>query len=422
MEEKLLKIIGAPDGCFFDALGSTLPYALENRDFQENVRSFYARINDSEQWSIGRLCAVNFDNVELASAAYAKTISVDDAIYNTSIWVPKKPWVEISGIGDQCIVNVKESNGGKVYVNALIRVHSIIVQALFPTKDDFRKYLIRLTRLLLAYSQNHGDWESIEFDSDEDKRILEELNNAEAEKIRIKQEAEAKRIEEYLKERAQESARKEEEKLRFYQSTEIAVNKHLRTLQAKRRQGIRTDDYGNVFVEKWISDIRYFLDQVVNLATPIPTWFESEDISNAIIYVDKLVSDLSASHPDPFAVPDHLVEAMTPTEFEHFCADILRKSGWEASVTQASGDQGIDVVATRNEIRLVLQCKKYSQTVGNTAVQEVIAGKLFYLADIAAVVTNAGYTSSANHLADTVGISLLHYSQLASFAEKLFET
>jgi restriction system protein len=440
MEEKLLKIIGAPHGCFFDAQGSALPHALENRDFKGNVGSFYARINDSEQWSIGRLCAVIFDNVELASAAYAKTISVNDTIYNTSIWVPKKPWVEISGIGDQCTVNLKESDDGKVYVNALIQVNSMIVQVLFPTKEDFRKYLIRLTRLLLAYSQSHGDWESMAFDSEEDKRILEDLNNAEAEKIKIKQEAEAKRIkieqeaeakrieeeakriEEYFKEKERESARQEEERLRFYQSTEISVNKHLRTLQAKRKQGVRSDDYGNVFSEKWISDIRYFLKHVVSSMTPIPTWFESEDISNIIIYIDKLVIDLSASHPDPFAISDHLVDAMTPTEFEHFCADILRKSGWEASVTQASGDQGIDVVATRNEIKLVLQCKKYSQAVGNTAVQEVIAGKLFYLADIAAVVTNAGYTSSANHLANTVGISLLHYSQLASFAERLFET
>lgn len=425
MEEKLFNIIGAPHGCFFDELGNKLPHALENVDFHESVGSFYARIHemrDREKPVVGRLCAVVFDNVELAAAAYAKTIFGNDTLCNTCIWVPKKPWVEIPGIGNQCIVNLRDRGDGKVHVNALIHVNSIIVQALFPTEDDFRKYIIRLTRLFLTYSQNPDQWERLDPDSEEEARILEELNNAEARKTAIEQEAEAKRIEECLKESERETARQEEERRRFYESAEIAVNKHLRTLQAKKNQGVRTDDYGNVFSEKWFSDIRYFLKHVVHSMNPIPAWFESEDISNAVMHVDKFVSDLSASHPERFAIADHLVDLMTPTEFEHFCAEILRKSGWEASVTQASGDQGIDVVATRNQIRLVLQCKKYSQAVGNTAVQEVIAGKLFYLADIAAVVTNASYTSSANHLANTVGISLLHYSQLASFAESLFNT
>ncbi len=425
MEEKLLNIIGAPQGCFFDELGIKLPHVLKNTDFNENVGSFYARIHeirDREKPVVGRLCAVMFDNVELASAAYAKTIFGNDTLYNTCLWVPQKPWVEIPGIGNACTVNLRDSGDGKIHVNALIQVNSIIVQILFPSKDDFRKYIIRLTRLLLTYSLSHGDWESMESDSEEDLRILEKLNNAEARKIEIEQEAEAKRIEECLKERDREAARQEEERRLFYQSAETAVNKHLRILQTKKKQGVRTDDYGNVFSEKWISDIQYFLKHVVHSMNPIPTWFESEDISNAIMYVDKFVSDLSASRPEPFAIADQLVDGMTPTEFEHFCADILRKSGWQASVTQASGDQGIDVVATRNQIKLVLQCKKYSQPVGNTAVQEVIAGKLFYLADIAAVVTNASYTTSANHLANTVDVSLLHYSQLASFAESLSET
>jgi restriction system protein len=88
-------------------------------------------------------------------------------------------------------------------------------------------------------------------------------------------------------------------------------------------------------------------------------------------------------------------------------------------VTQASGDQGVDVVANLAGLKVVLQCKKYSQPVGNAAVQEVIAGKAFEQAHAAAVVTNATFTPSAKQLATTTGVHLLHYSELSQFSQKL---
>lgn len=49
---------------------------------------------------------------------------------------------------------------------------------------------------------------------------------------------------------------------------------------------------------------------------------------------------------------------MTPTEFEERCAEAMRLAGWSAQKTKASGDQGVDVIAERNGISVVLQCKK----------------------------------------------------------------
>lgn len=87
--------------------------------------------------------------------------------------------------------------------------------------------------------------------------------------------------------------------------------------------------------------------------------------------------------------------------------------------TPASGDQGIDVIASYGNVKAVFQCKKYAQPVGNGAVQEIVAGKQFERADIAAVVSNATFTTSAKQLASTTGVHLLHYSELQGFAEKL---
>jgi restriction system protein len=108
-----------------------------------------------------------------------------------------------------------------------------------------------------------------------------------------------------------------------------------------------------------------------------------------------------------------LAEALSPIEFESYCAEVIRKSGWHATTTKASGDQGIDVLATRNGFTAIFQCKKYSSPVGNKAVQEAIAGKAFASADIACVVSTAQYTQAAKDLAAKAGVYLLHYSELA---------
>ena len=105
-------------------------------------------------------------------------------------------------------------------------------------------------------------------------------------------------------------------------------------------------------------------------------------------------------------IPD--THSLDPIQFEHYFAEILRSNGWDARVTQASGDQGINIIATRGNVKAVFLCKKYSQPVGNGEVQEIVAGKQYDQADIAAVVSNAMFTPSAKQLAGTTGVHLLH--------------
>ena len=76
--------------------------------------------------------------------------------------------------------------------------------------------------------------------------------------------------------------------------------------------------------------------------------------------------------------------------------------------------QGADIVAERTGVSVVVQCKKYSKTVGNAAVQEVIAAKSYWKSTHAAVVSNAPYTQSALALANSAGVALLHHDDLPS--------
>lgn len=103
---------------------------------------------------------------------------------------------------------------------------------------------------------------------------------------------------------------------------------------------------------------------------------------------------------------------MDPYEYEGFCARILQSVGWDAEVTKASGDQGVDVVAKKSGRTVAIQVKKYTNPVGNDAVQQIYAGRIYYGAGHAVVVCTGGFTRSAQALAEKAGVHLMHHDQL----------
>lgn len=101
------------------------------------------------------------------------------------------------------------------------------------------------------------------------------------------------------------------------------------------------------------------------------------------------------------------IDDMTGLEFEHFTADLLSRLGYSrVSVTKASGDQGIDVIAHKDGLSYAIQCKHYSSSLGNSAVQEAYAGKAYYGCFYAVVCTNSYFTTGAKELAASTGVLL----------------
>ncbi len=184
--------------------------------------------------------------------------------------------------------------------------------------------------------------------------------------------------------------------------TRSAVRSHLDALGRRRAQLLTRDAYGVVQSERWRAEIRHFLKHFV------PKTTLRRDADRWENLVERLVSDEVAKQP----VFCDYAPTMTPREFEAFCARQLEDAGWTASLTALTGDQGVDVIAVKGNVRIVLQCKQYSHPVGNKAVQEVVAAKGHEDADIAVVVSNASYTKSAQALARTNGVYLCHFSQL----------
>ena len=118
--------------------------------------------------------------------------------------------------------------------------------------------------------------------------------------------------------------------------------------------------------------------------------------------------------------PDDIssIDGMEGHDFEYFCADLLRRNGFsDVSVTKGSGDQGVDVLATKGGIKYAIQCKNYASALGNTPVQEVNAGKTFYNCHVGVVMTNSTFTPGAKTLAQATGVLLWDRAALQKMME-----
>lgn len=108
------------------------------------------------------------------------------------------------------------------------------------------------------------------------------------------------------------------------------------------------------------------------------------------------------------------LDRMEGHDFEYACADILSANGYsDVQVTQASGDYGIDVLASKNGNLYAIQCKCYQSAVGNHAVQEAYAGAAYYGGRIPVVMTNQNFTSAATNMAQNLGVQLWGRSEVS---------
>lgn len=156
-----------------------------------------------------------------------------------------------------------------------------------------------------------------------------------------------------------------------------------------------------------------------NAAHAIPTAtknIESEAQSNkGKSTQDELVSNESFARFGGIDAALLSVDLMSGSDFENYCAGILRRIGYyDVTVTPASGDQGVDIIATKDGVKYAIQCKCYSSDLGNTPVQEVLAGKKFYDCHVGVVLTNRFFTPGAKALATKVGVLLWNRDTLTS--------
>ncbi len=196
----------------------------------------------------------------------------------------------------------------------------------------------------------------------------------------------------------------------------VIIAAHAETLARRRIQLLTHDHYGVEVLEGWAKELVYFAHRVVfaKLGAAVqeaekPAWLAE------IIDLAESTAVRRAGATQPVGSASTGFTGTTGPEFEIYCADLIRSLGWNARVTKGSGDQGVDVVADREGMCVVFQCKFYSSPVGNSAVQEIAAGRAFEHAQFGAVLSNQSYTPAAKQLAKATNVQLLNPLQLEKY-------
>ena len=83
-------------------------------------------------------------------------------------------------------------------------------------------------------------------------------------------------------------------------------------------------------------------------------------------------------------------------QFEAFTKTLLEKNGFkDVRISKSSNDYGIDILAKKDNYTYAIQCKRYNKPVGIKAIQEAIAGCVYYQCDIPVVFTNSTFSKAA---------------------------
>lgn len=106
------------------------------------------------------------------------------------------------------------------------------------------------------------------------------------------------------------------------------------------------------------------------------------------------------------------IDKMDGITFEKYLGELFRNLGYEAKVTQESGDFGADLILKKAGKKIVVQAKRYTKNVGIKAVQEAQASIAHYKANEAWVVTNSDFTEAAYALAKSNQVQLVNRKKL----------
>lgn len=101
------------------------------------------------------------------------------------------------------------------------------------------------------------------------------------------------------------------------------------------------------------------------------------------------------------------IDLLSGVDFENLLIEIYKKKGYSVKDTPKSTDYGADLVLEKYGKKTVIQAKCWSNTVGEKAVQEIVAAVKHYSADEGVVITNNYFSKPAMKLAHSNNIKLI---------------
>ncbi|WP_456363578.1 restriction endonuclease [Priestia aryabhattai] len=112
------------------------------------------------------------------------------------------------------------------------------------------------------------------------------------------------------------------------------------------------------------------------------------------------------------------IDLMSGIQFEEYLSLLFKEMGYKVEHTPASGDYGADLILKKRGRKIAVQAKRYKNSVGISAVQQIIGAKNYYKADETWVVTNSYYSKPALKLSAVNNVNLIDRNQLIRLATR----
>jgi len=110
------------------------------------------------------------------------------------------------------------------------------------------------------------------------------------------------------------------------------------------------------------------------------------------------------------------LQAMDPIAFEKYVGSLFARQGYRVEDTQASADEGIDLIVRQGRRMAVVQCKRYQGSVGQPVVRDLYGVMLHTKANEAYLVTTGSVTLAARRWAEGKPIHLVDQHRLVEWA------
>jgi len=112
------------------------------------------------------------------------------------------------------------------------------------------------------------------------------------------------------------------------------------------------------------------------------------------------------------------LDSLSGQEFEVLVGKLFQSDGWQVRQTPKGADSGVDLVAKKDSVSVVVQCKRWKGRIGEPVIRDVLGAMIHAKADEAYVVTTNYFTRSARLFASGKKIHLISHVKLDTWLER----
>lgn len=134
------------------------------------------------------------------------------------------------------------------------------------------------------------------------------------------------------------------------------------------------------------------------------------------------MNDLNSLYNNNGIVSNKSINEMSGFDFEKIILALLLKMGFDASITKASGDGGIDIIAYCNqdffEGKYIIQCKRWNGSIGEPVLRDLYGVLTSERANKGILITNSNFTTAAINFASNKPLELIDGQKLINLLIK----